>query len=407
MRILFVSNLFPCVASKVQGIFTLRQVETATRLGADITVLFTTVWIPQMLQYLSSRYKDYDKKHAPLDCSGIRVITVPAIRWTRGIEGYRWDGLFIYHAAKKKVLSLHQKTPFDVIYGKGIFPSADAAVRFAKLLHIPAIGEGIGGDVNIVPDYSPAMYRHFLKTTQALDGAVADGKGVAERLSGVMHKDIPTIHGLVDLETFRPVANKTAVRSELNISAASLALLYVGSLQKEKGVYELINAFCKIREIIPHAVLNLCGSGTEYSRLLTLIAERKLQGSVHLVGDVDPADMHKWMQASDIFILPSYTEGMPNVVMEAMACGLPVISTAVGGLPEAIGSCPGAVLIEPRSVDLLASAIVTIGTNKELCLRMGAVARQKAEQKFGAEANCQKMLDYIKTVIARYKKHSQ
>jgi glycosyltransferase involved in cell wall biosynthesis len=377
-----------------------------SRLGADVTVLFTIVWIPKILQAVRAKYKNYNKKHAPLEYPQINVITVPYFRLTRGVGSYRWDGLFIYHSAIKLVLSLHQKMPFDVIYGKGIFPSADAAVRFAKKLRIPAIGEGIGGDVNIVPDHSNVMYSHFLRTTQALDGAVADGKGVADRLSCVMNTHIPTIHGLVDLTTFCPIDNKTPLRRELDISYDSLALLYVGSLKREKGVYELINAFCKIRKILPQAVLNICGSGNEYNDLMELIAQSGLESVVRLVGEVKPDHLHKWMQASDIFLLPSYSEGMPNVIMEAMACGLPVISTTVGGLPDAIGNCDGAILVKPRDVDSLVTAIIKVATDSEIYLTMKKAARKTAELEFGIEANCQKLLDYLQEIIARYYKHT-
>lgn len=406
MRILAISNLYPYVSNKVFGIFTARQFEMAAKLGANITVLFTHIWIPQILQRLIPKFKDYNKNHAPLEYEGINVITVPWVRWTRGMNGYQWDGLCIYHAAKNKVLALHREKPFDVLYGKGIFPSADVAVRFARRLNIPAIGEGIGSDVNIAPDYSPAMYRHFLWVAKALDGAVADGQGVAERLSKVMGIEIPTIHGLVDLETFSPVEDKAELRRQLNIPLKSHVLLFAGFLKKEKGVFELLEAFAGVRRSLPNIVLKICGQGGERFNLEKRIAELNISDCAFLVGTVSPADMHKWMQASDLFVLPSYHEGMPNVVMEAMACGLPVISTAVGGLPEAVGDCKGAILIEPRSSDQLASAIIKVGTDKTLREQMGAAARQTAEQKFGAATNSQKMLDYLGSVVEIYKKHS-
>jgi teichuronic acid biosynthesis glycosyltransferase TuaC len=404
MRILFISNLFPYAADKTYGVYTGRQVEMTVRLGADITVLFTIVWIPQILQQFSPKYKDYNKKHTPVEYSGVKVTTIPYVRLTRGAGCYRRDGFCIFRAAKKKVGLMHKEKPFDIIYGKGIFPSADAAVRFSRLLNIPAVAEGIGGDVNILPDYSPALYKHFLRITHALAGAVADGKGVSDRLSNVMKMEIPTIHGLVDTKTFQPAEDKTALRCELNIPTASLALLFVGHVTREKGIYELLAALGKIRENLPHAVLNICGSSTEHKELSIIIAKHNLSHSVRLVGTVDPADMHKWMQASDIFVLPSYTEGMPNAVMEAMACGLPVISTTVGGLPEAIGDCKGAILIEPKNADQLASAIIKVGTNKGLYEQMGDAARRTAEQRFGAEKNCKKLLTYLESVIEK-KKH--
>lgn len=403
MRILAITNLFPTTNDKIGGIFTARQFEMLAQLGADITIVFTIIWIPDFLQRTSLKYKDYNKRHTPLQCPGVNVITVPYVRWTRSMAGYRWDGLCIYHSAKKMIHRMHSAKHFDVLYGKGIFPSSDAAVRFARFLNIPAVGEGIGDDVNTAPDYSPGMYRHFLRTARGLNGAVADGKGVAERLSSAMNADIPTIHGLVDIEKFHPVDDKTVLRQQCNVPQDSLVFLFAGYLVKEKGVHELIEAFSRLQDQHPGVILIMCGNGAEYQKLLKTISERNLTNSVFLTGAVDPAAMHRWLQMSDLFVLPTYNEGMPNVVMEAMACGLPVISTNVGGLPEAVGSCGGAVLIEPKNIEQLVSAMAQLAGDSEKRKLMGRVARQTAERKFGARTNAEKLLAYLGTVIDHYK----
>jgi len=277
-------------------------------------------------------------------------------------------------------------------------------VRLKKLLGIPAAAEGIGGDVNIAPDYSPAMYRHFLWVTRQLDGAVADGKGVADRLSRVMQKEVPTIHGLVDMEIFKPISdkrNKLELRRQLNIPEQSPAILFVGNLKREKGLYELLEAMVRIRGRIVGATLTICGRGSEQEGLKAKIAELGLGDSVRLAGAVDPADMHRWMQAADIFVLPSYTEGMPNVVMEAMACGLPTISTTVGGLPDGVGDSEGAILVPPQQVEPLTEAILRVCGDKLLQDKMSAAARQTAEQKFGLENNVRKTLNHLQSIIVK------
>jgi len=403
MRILVISNLYPYNANKVYGVFTARQFAMAARLGAEVTVLFTQVWIPGLLQQFGP-FKNYDLNRAPVEYPGVKVIQVPCVRWTRGIGGLRWDGLMFYASGRKVAFQLHRENPFDIIYGKGVLPCGDGAVRLKKQLNIPVVAEGIGGDVNVAPDYSPAMYRHFLRTVQGLDGAVADGKGVADRLSGVMHKDIPTIHGLVDMESFKPVSDKNTLRRQLNIPEKSLVLLFVGNLKREKGLYELLEVMGQIRGRIPGAVLNICGRGSEHNGLKAKIAELGVGDIVRLAGAVDPGDMHRWMQAADVFVLPSYTEGMPNVVMEAMACGLPTISTTVGGLPDGIGDSEGAILVEPQAVQPLAEAMLRVSGDKSLQDKMSRAARQTAEQKFGLENNVKKTLVYLQDIISHHPK---
>lgn len=84
-----------------------------------------------------------------------------------------------------------------------------------------------------------------------------------------------------------------------------------------------------------------------------MVREINLEHVIRIVGEVHPDQMHKWMKASDLFVLATHTEGLPNVVMEAMACGLPVIATTVGGLLEAVGDCEGAILVPPKNIEAL------------------------------------------------------
>jgi glycosyltransferase involved in cell wall biosynthesis len=221
-----------------------------------------------------------------------------------------------------------------------------------------------------------------------------------------MNKEIPTIHGLVDIDVFHPVCDKLSLRQKINVQHDRLALLFVGNLKREKGVYELLEAFCQIRDQAPNAILNICGRGVEHGGLAQMISERNLAGSVFLRGPIDPAHMHLWMQASDIFVLPTYNEGMPNVVMEAMACGLPVITSAVGGLPEALHDCEGAILIEPRNSEQLSEAVLKVCGDKTRREQMGKDSRATAVRKFGAKANSQKLIEYLGTIIKQHERRS-
>lgn len=105
------------------------------------------------------------------------------------------------------------------------------------------------------------------------------------------------------------------------------------------------------------------------------------------------------MQASDLFVLASRTEGMPNVVMEAMACGLPIVATAVGGLPGAISDCDGALLVPPERVDDLEKAIVKVINNNQLRAHMRIAARNRAKEQFGVKRNARLILDYLRKIV--------
>jgi len=403
MRILFVSHLFPYLANPVFGIFTQRQIETFVKLGADITLLFPQVWVPGILGMLKSKWRNYAQKHKAVTCEGVKIVGVNYPRYSSGFGAYRWDGLMVYHAAKSKAKQLHKHQPFDVVYGKGIMPSADVAVRLGKFLKIPAVGEGIGSDVHVVPDYSLAMYKHFEWICRSLAGAVADGKGVADRLSSVMGMDVPTVHGLVSMEEFNSTEdNRSQYRRKNGLALDKLIVLFVGSLKKEKGIYELVDAFTKVHEILPNVELKMCGQGAHIINLRQNISDKNAGEYVEIIGPVAPEDMHGWMKACDLFVLPSYTEGMPNVVMEAMATKRAVVATAVGGLPVAVGDCDGVILVEPKNVSQLADAMQRVLSDESLRQKMQLAARKTAQEKFSIEKNCQKVLDYLTEIIQRY-----
>jgi teichuronic acid biosynthesis glycosyltransferase TuaC len=405
MRILVISHLFPKIGKPTFGLFSGRHFVVMEQLGADVHVFVPVPWIPRFLWRFKSDWRNRERNMTFVQYGCLDVRAVQYLRLTRGTWSSRWAGLCIYLAMKGCALELHRQKPFDAVYGKGIFPSADAAVRIARLLGIPAIGEGIGDDVNTEPDYSATMHRHFVRVMNELDGAIADGKRVADRMSQASGKTVPIMLGPVDTDVFSPVPDKMSLRAQMSLPSEALIMLYVGALIEAKGIYEMLAAFRRARARQGNILLKICGTGPEHSRLSRMIEEQGMKDSVQLVGAVFPADgVAQWMQASDVLILASYGEGMPNVVMEAMACGLPVISTKVGGLPHAVGDCTGAILVEPKNVDELEVAMLKVAGDPALQRHMSIAARDKALQEFGAKKNVQMTLDVISETLNNRKR---
>ena len=397
MRILAISHLFPNLKEKRYGIFVARQLSEISRLGAEITVIVPRVWCPGLLRHFE-RWKNYNHKSPLCRFEGIDTLSIPYLRLPGNFYN-RWSGLAAFRAMKSKALELHKSSKFDVIYATDFFPNGDAAVRLAKRLKLPAACLGIGVDVNITAFSSKTIYRHFVRTTKALDGALACGQSVAERIKAVTGDNPLCVYGVLDLEEFSPVPDKIPARKELNLPLDKTIALYAGYLTKRKGVYDLLEAIYRVQKKRPDILLVICGAGHEEASLKRLIHEKGMEHTVHMAGEIKPERVNKWMQASDLFVLASHTEGMPNVVMEAMACGLPVIATAVGGLPEAVGDCDGVILVPPENIDELEKTITKIINDNQLKVNMQTAARKKAEEKFGAKRNARLILDYLQKII--------
>lgn len=395
LRILAISHLFPHPANPQQGVFAARQFAGIQKCGAEVVVFYPVLQLPRLLGMIHPRWRDYASGHMPLASYGLKVVCVPWYRLTRGMGSCRWDGIMVYLAMKKQALKLHSEKPFDVILGRGLFPGADAAARLGRRLRIPSAGVAIGGDANLAPRHSAMMQRHFVRVLKQVDALFANGQGVSDAVSQASGRPCQTAHGVVDLDVFQPVAAKEPLRRELGLPVDAIIMLYAGNLIREKGLYELLDAFERVLPKSTDALLVMCGRGTEEERLRVRVDAKGLGASIRLVGQIKPEVMPQWMQASDLFVLPSYHEGMPNAVMEAMACGLPVISTKVGGLPAAVGDSPGAVLVEPRSVSDLADAMLQLCLDPSLRQQMSAATRETAVARFGINRNAEKIIEHL------------
>ena len=176
-------------------------------------------------------------------------------------------------------------------------------------------------------------------------------------------------------------------------------ILYVGYLWTRKGLIDLIEAFGAVHTELPETHLVICGAGGEESKIKSAAARSSVSDAIQFVGDVEPHRIHRYMQASDLFVLPSHSEGMPNAVMEAMACGLPTVCTSVGGLTAALSKTEGAVLVPPMDSKSLAAALQAVIADPAKRRRMGGEARKLAEEQFGVRQNAQRILDFLANVI--------
>lgn len=147
-------------------------------------------------------------------------------------------------------------------------------------------------------------------------------------------------------------------------------LLFIGSLSEDKGFFDLLTVMEKIVIKYPKVLLRCCGDG-DLSELRKLIAKKKLDKHVELLGWVSGAQKVYQLKNSSIYILPSYFEGLPISMLEAMSFSLPVICTNVGGIPEIIQNGIDGILIRPGDIHGLYKALDRMLSNPDLCLTMG------------------------------------
>jgi glycosyltransferase involved in cell wall biosynthesis len=202
----------------------------------------------------------------------------------------------------------------------------------------------------------------------------------------------------IDLARFRP-REQIAARRELGIPDMP-TLGIVATLRDWKGHAYLLEALKRLRARFPTWQLLVIGDGPQREKIEQQIQRLHLNDCVRLVGNQD--NVEQWLNALNLFVLPSYgEEGVPQGIMQAMACGLAVVSTPVGAIREAVVDGVTGILVEPMNSDALAEGLARLISDAALRRQMGEAGQRHARTHFGID----KMLDKMETIFYRFARH--
>ena len=162
------------------------------------------------------------------------------------------------------------------------------------------------------------------------------------------------------------------------------SLLFTGRLGQRKGVFDLVEAFARVMEQVPSARLACCGDG-QVVECRQRVQALGLSRQVEIPGWIEADALQHLLTEADIFVLPSYDEGLPMSLLEAMAAELAVVTTPVGGIPDLIEDGVNGFLVQPGDIDGLAARLIALLANPEQRLAVAAKARETVTQNFSAE----------------------
>ncbi|HZL34039.1 MAG TPA: glycosyltransferase [Tepidisphaeraceae bacterium] len=244
----------------------------------------------------------------------------------------------------------------DVVLGSWAFPDGWAAVDLAHRAGLPAVVKVHGSDILTLGRY-PGRRERTLDGLRRADGIVAVSNDLAARMTaaGIDPSKIRVIYNGVDTSIFHP-GSREAARLRLGIDSGRPILLYAGNLHPVKGVDVLAEACAQLAREGLDFVCYMIGDGRMRPILERMIVSCNLQNRVKLVGSRPHAELADWFRAADLFVLPSRSEGVPNVLLEASACGTPFVASRVGGIPEIMHLGDGT-LVPSEDSTALASAM--------------------------------------------------
>jgi glycosyltransferase involved in cell wall biosynthesis len=276
-------------------------------------------------------------------------------------------------------------------------------VRTAALKHKrPYVVVLRGDDVWIWPHHDADRLRGFIDTVRdaALVLAVSEALlDEARRVSGLSLTTAAVLPNGVELERLRPasVEARARARAELGFPASAFVVLCVGAAIARKGWGELLDAIGSMDD--PGIAVLAASLGPDELDLETEQRRRCPQNVLVLRENLPTSDLALLYTAADAFCLPTHGEGMSNALLEAMAAGLPVVTTPVGGHPEIVTPGVEGFLVPPRSVEELAHALRLLRDDRELRARMGGAARSRVE-KVGTPADNGRRLARLLDAIA-------
>jgi glycosyltransferase involved in cell wall biosynthesis len=375
--------------------------------------LYPLPWEPQrgMFNYQQfSRLADYFDVRV--------VVPVPFTDWYSGKKNHlvgedsyrgpeRW--LFPYFFTPKILRGLYplmmkwslrwqlfsriKKFQPDYVMGSWLYPDGIVAADIANQLDIPYVLKAHGSDINIYLD-NAARGEKILQACRHARKVIVVSQALKNILvsRGIDPAQIEVLYNGVDAQLFSPDSNHKN-NDQVDVGKK---LLFVGNLKHDKGVMELLEAFAALAGRTHQ--LTIVGDGVMRGEMQYFVQSQSLSERVHFAGSLPHARLPALMRDTDLLVLPSYREGVPNVILEAMASGLPVVASDVGGIPEIVELGVSGFLVPAMNAKVLTQAIESALIHDWDCAAIAAKAQQ-----FTWASNIERLR---KAIIQQSDKHS-
>ncbi|MBV7506566.1 glycosyltransferase family 4 protein [Bacillus sp. sid0103] len=348
MKILWITSVYPSEEKPGLGVFHETQVQALIKLGVEVTVICPVPRNPTLIRYVKRQYRTNNGVPFKYFRNGVTVYRPPYLALPGQL---RWAQPDKRIAASILKTMLEYEIEPDLIHAHFAMPSGGAARIVAEQKKLPWILTLHGSDVNIYPHYSSGAKKAFEQTVKAANQVLAVGESLKVRAKELTGRQSIVLPIGVDLSQFQPAdESKWQIRRRLQLPKEKKIVVFIGRLTKAKGVFELAHS---LKWLSNDVAMVFVGDGPAKEKLRQ---HSDYNRRLFLTGQVENERVKDYLLASDVFALPSYTEGMPTVVIEALALKVPVICTAVGSVPELFGE-HHPLLIESKSVSSLVNRI--------------------------------------------------
>jgi glycosyltransferase involved in cell wall biosynthesis len=342
LRILVVTSQFPLAGEPTRGRPILQTVRELAQL-AEVRVLSPVAVYPRWARPRSYLFRLPQGLSLDCDAEYVGYPALPAI-------SRPFNGWLCGRAIEDAVGRFRP----DVLLSYWLYPDAYGAMLAAKRHRVPLVAGARGSDIRVRDPVSRRLTRPIIAAATRLLVVSADLGRLAEHEYGADPARVRVVANGCDATIFQR-RSREAARNALGVPCHKKLIVYAGRLVAEKGLHELLAAVRELSARQPEIEMAMLGDGPLRDGIA--VAANRMTGlRVHLPGALPPETVARWMQAADVVTLPSYSEGHPNVLVEALACGRPVVATPVGGVREIVDDSCG-ILVPPRDATALAAGL--------------------------------------------------
>jgi L-malate glycosyltransferase len=287
------------------------------------------------------------------------------------------------------LLQEHKRASFDLIHAYFLTQAGFVAAYAARYLNIPSVVSARGNDLERAV-FDPPRASHILYSLGHASAVTTNANELARKAQALVpNLEVTVIPNGVDTKLFKPLPRNTALAESLSLISggelemSSRVIGFAGELREKKGLQPLLSAYAQVNRKDP-ATLLIVGDvrAGEDMQAFQEFKVSNAQAQVVVTGFVSKDDLPAYYALMDIFVQPSLRDGLPNALLEAMACEKPVLATSVGGIVDAVLDCKNGRLVSTNHTDELASAMDELLTNENLCNELGRAGRQTILAKF-------------------------
>ena len=356
MKLLFISTTYPTPNRPHQGAFNRSMVQAFRNAGHDVRVVapvpWTNAWPRTTANQRIASLTSHETPRKNNGCNELHPIYFYP-PWVARASYHR----FYYWSIRRPVSRLLKDFKPEFILGYWAHPDGQVAVEIARHCRVPGVVLVGGSDVHILAKTEPR--RNAIQTSlRTADRIIAMSNDLREGVVelGIDARKISVVYRGVDLTVFSP-GDRDLARQRLSLPLDPCILLWVGRLQEVKNPILFVKSIALLKESLPNLLAFMIGEGPLRTQIEREISKLDLTKTLKLMGSVPHFQLADWYRSSQRTVLTSDSEGVPNVLLESMACGTPFVASNVGGIPEIACKLQDR-LVEPGNAVAFRDAVV-------------------------------------------------